>query len=165
MSELKQEKFSPRDAKIIRLNMQQIPWPLLLEADPGRAMVTDYLSEAFTRVAWIGDDAIGVYALKRLSPISFELMNISVAETFQGSGLGRRLLGHAVGLAEAKGGREVYVGTGNSSFSALRLYQRMGFRIVGLIPDYYTDNYPDPIQEEGIACVDMLRLKLTLTPE
>ena len=127
-------EFKPRDAKFVRLNTQQIPWDLLLEADPNKTFVEAYISEAFTRVAWYQEKAIGVYALKRLAPTSFELMNICVAREFQGTGMGRRLLGHAIGLAEAKGGREVHLGTGNSSLGPLRLYQRMGFRIVGVIP-------------------------------
>ncbi len=157
--------FKPRDAKFTRLNMEQIPWGLLLEADPDKAYVEAYISEAFTRVAWYMEKAIGVYALKKLTPTSFELMNICVADAFRGTGMGRRLLGHAVGLAEAKGAREVHLGTGNSSFAALRLYQRMGFRIVEVIPNYFPDNYAEPLVENGIACVDMLRLKMTLTPE
>jgi len=157
--------FKPRDAKFVRLDMQKIPWELLLEADPSEGFVQAYISEAFTRVAWFEEKAIGVYALKRLSPTSFELMNICVAEQFHGTGMGRRLLGHAIGLAEAKGGREVHLGTGNSSLGPLRLYQRMGFRIVDVIPNYYPDNYPEPLVENGIPCVDMLRLKMMLTPE
>jgi ribosomal protein S18 acetylase RimI-like enzyme len=92
-------------------------------------------------------------------------MNIAVREDCRGIGLGRRLLGHAIGLAEAKGGRVVEVGTGNSSFDALAFYQRAGFRIVGVIRDFFTDNYPEPIVENGIRCRDMVRLELELTPE
>ena len=145
---------------------QNFGFPLFLgQTDPNKAFVEGYICEAFTRVAWYEDKAIGVYALKRLTPTSFELMNICVANAFQGTGMGRRLLGHAIGLAEAKGGREVHLGTGNSSFGALRLYQRMGFRIVEVIPNYFPDNYAEPLVENGIACVDMLRMKLELTPE
>lgn len=162
---MSEAEFNPRDTRIVRLDMQDPPWTLLLDADPSKKLVEAYLSEAFTRVAWYEDVAIGVYALKRLSATSFELMNISVAADFRGTGLGRRLLGHALGLAEAKGAREVYLGTANSSLGPLRLYQRMGFRIVGVIPDFFTDNYSEPMEEDGIPCVDMLRLKLTLLPE
>ena len=59
----------------------------------------------------------------------------------------------------------VEVGTGNSSLDALAFYQRAGFRIVGVIPDFFVDNYPEPIVENGIRCIDMVRLRLTLTPE
>jgi GNAT superfamily N-acetyltransferase len=116
-----------------------------------------------TRVAKLGDEVIGVYALVRHDPTMFEL-DEHRARTYQGV-VCRRLLGHAIGLAESKGARVIDVGTGNSSFAALAFYQRSGFRIVGVVPDFFRDNYPEPIVENGIRCVDMIRLRLVLTPE
>ncbi len=157
--------FDPRDARILRPYPEEIPWHLLLDADPSRARIESYLSDTLTRIAKRNDEVIGVYALKRTGEITFELMNIAVAEAYQGTGLGRRLLGHSIGLAESSGARVIDVGTGNSSFRALRFYQRAGFRIVGVEPDFFTNNYAEPIVEDGIRCVDMVRLKLVLTPE
>ena len=157
--------FSPRDARILRPYPEEMPWDLLLDADPSRARVESYLSDDYTRIAKYDDRVIGVYALARLEPTSFELMNIAVAEAYQRTGLGRWLLGHAIGLAESRGARVVEVGTGNSSFYALRFYQRAGFRIVGVRPNYFVENYPEPIVEDGLPCVDMIRLALELTPE
>jgi ribosomal protein S18 acetylase RimI-like enzyme len=159
------ERFEPRDARVLRPYPEELPWDLLLEADPSRQRIESYLSNDFTRVAKLGDDVIGVYVLARHDPITFELMNIAVRDDYQGKGLGRRLLGHAIGLAESKGARVIDVGTGNSSFAALAFYQRAGFRVVGVIPDFFTDNYAEPIVENGIRCVDMIRLRLVLTPE
>jgi ribosomal protein S18 acetylase RimI-like enzyme len=157
--------FEPRDARMLRPYPEELPWDLLLDADPSRPRVESYLSDEFTRVAKLGDEVIGVYALTRHDPITFELMNIAVREAYQGAGLGRRLLGHAIGLAESKGARVIDVGTGNSSFEALAFYQRAGFRIIGVVPNFFIDNYERPIVENGIRCVDMVRLRLTLTPE
>ncbi len=144
---------------------EEIPWALLLDADPSRSRVESYLSDELTRIAKLADEVIGVYALARLEPVRFELMNICVHPAYRGAGLGHRLLGHAIGLAESKGARVIDVGTGNSSFDALAFYQRAGFRIIGVTPDFFVDNYPEPIVEGGIACRDMLHLRLTLTPE
>jgi len=157
--------FDPRQARFFRPYPEELPWQLLLDADPLRARVESYLTDSLTRIAKHGDAVIGVYALQRIDATTFELMNIAVAEAYQRVGLGRRLLGHAIGLAESKGARVIDVGTGNSSFGALRFYQRMGFRIVGVVPGFFTANYPEPIVEDGIACVDMIRLRLELTPE
>jgi ribosomal protein S18 acetylase RimI-like enzyme len=142
-----------------------MPWDLLLDADPSRERVQSYLDPEWTRVAHDESATLGVYVLARRDAHRFELMNIAVREDCRGTGLGRRLLGHAIGLAEAKGGRIVEVGTGNSSFDALAFYQRAGFRIVGVIRDFFVDNYPEPIVENGIRCRDMVRLELELTPE
>jgi ribosomal protein S18 acetylase RimI-like enzyme len=157
--------FDPRDARILRPYPEELPWRLLLDADPSRARIERYLSDALTRIAKRDDDVIGVYALQQRDGTTFELMNIAVAEAYQGTGLGRRLLGHAIGLAESQGARVIDVGTGNSSFDALRFYQRAGFRVVGVEPDFFTNNYAEPIVEDGIRCVDMIRLRLVLTPE
>jgi ribosomal protein S18 acetylase RimI-like enzyme len=159
------KNFDPRDARILRPYPEELPWELLLDADPSRSRIESYLSETLTRIAKRDDDVIGVYALKQMDAITFELMNIAVAEAYQGTGLGRRLLGHSIGLAESNGARVVDVGTGNSSFSALRFYQRAGFRVVGVERDFFTNNYAEPIVEDGIRCVDMIRLRLELTPE
>jgi len=158
-------KFDPRDARVLRPYPEEVPWDLLLGADPSRARIESYLSNDFTRVAKLGDEVIGVYVLARHDPITFELMNIAVRDDYRGKRLGRRLLGHAIGLAESKGARLIDVGTGNSSFAALAFYQRAGFRVVGVIPDFFIDNYAEPIVEDGIRCCDMIRLRLVLTPE
>jgi len=157
--------FEPRDARVFRPYPEELPWDLLLDADPSRTRVESYLSSEFTRVAKLNDAVIGVYVLVRHDPTTFELMNIAVSEEYRRSGLGRRLLGHAIGLAESKGARIIDVGTGNSSFAALAFYQRAGFRIIGVEPDFFVDHYPEPIVENGIRCIDMIRLRLILTPE
>lgn len=157
--------FSLRDVKITRAREGEMPWTLLLDADPSKSRVESYLSDEFTRIAIYGDEVIGVYAMTKHAPTRFEVMNIAVRENFQGKGLGRWLLGHAIGVAESKGARVIEVGTGNSSLDNLAFYQRSGFRITGVIRDYFVDNYPEPIIEDGIPCRDMVRLTLELTPE
>ena len=157
--------FNPRAAHIVRPYEGEYPWELLLESDPSRARVEGYLSDELTRIAKVDDVAIAVYALARRAPTHFELMNIAVREDYRGCGLGRRLIGHALGLAESKGARVVDVGTANSSLDNLAFYQRNGFRIVGVDPDFFTRHYPEPIFEHGIQARDRVRLRLELTPE
>lgn len=157
--------FNPRAAHIVRPYDGEYPWGLLLEADPSRARVEGYLSDELTRIAKVDDDVVAVYALARHAPTRFELMNIVVREDFRGCGLGRRLIGHALGLAETKGARVVEVGTANSSLDNLAFFQRNGFRIVGVEPDFFTRHYPEPIIENGIQARDRVRLRLELTPE
>ena len=50
------------------------------------------------------------------------------------------------------------VGTGNSSLRQLSFYQKAGFRISGIIPDYFIGDDP-PVFENGIRCIDMIRLR------
>jgi len=155
----------PQELPIVRPRADELPWDLLLEADPSRARIESYLAFDLTRIVRHEGQVLGVYVLVRHDAVRFELMNIAVHADWRRRGLGRWLLGHAIGLAESKGGRVVDVGTGNSSFEALAFYQRAGFRIVGVVPDYFVANYAEPIFENGIRCRDMVRLSLVLEPE
>jgi ribosomal protein S18 acetylase RimI-like enzyme len=150
---------------IVRPRPEEMPWDLLLEADPSRERVEGYLDPKLMRIVKYEAEILGVYVLARREATRFELMNIAVRADCRQQGLGRWLLGHAIGLAETKGGRVVEVGTGNSSLDALAFYQRAGFRIVGVVRDFFVDNYPAPIVENGIRCRDMIRLELILEPE
>jgi ribosomal protein S18 acetylase RimI-like enzyme len=158
-------RFNPREYQISRPTPQDVPWPLLLDADPSEARVRGYLDAELFRVAWRNGEIVACYVLVAHEPTRYELMNIAVTPALRGSGLGRWMLGHAIGLAESKGARTIEVATGNSSFDALRFYQRNGFRIVAVVPDFFTEHYPEPIVENGIQCRDQLRLRLELTPE
>ena len=127
-----------------------MPWDLLLDADPSRARIESYLTEQLTRIAKHDDAVIGVYVLAAHDATTFELMNIAVAEAYQGTGLGRRLLGHAIGLAESK------ARASSTSAPAIRVSPRCGFISAGLSDRRRragitsSTNYPEPIVEDGL---------------
>lgn len=102
-------EFRPQDADLYRPYPDEIPWELLLMADPDEARVHSYADADFMRVAKYRDQAIGVYVVRALTPTVFELTNLAVAPGYRRRGLGRWLLGHAIGLAETKGARELRV--------------------------------------------------------
>ena len=64
-------------------------------------------------------------------------------------------------MLKARWGCAVEIGTGNSSLDQLALYQKLGFRITGIVAGFFYD-YPKPIVENGIACRDMVRLRVEL---
>jgi len=64
-------------------------------------------------------------------------------------------------LAKESGAKALEVGTGNSSLSQLVLYQKCGFRLHSIESDFF-DSYPEPIFENGILCIDMVRLRVEL---
>ncbi len=138
------------------------PWALLLEADPSRERIESYLHSG-TVVGMFDDDSlVGVFVLSPVHNGSIELMNIAVDAPYRGQGYGTRLLAEAIGRGRALGARQITVGTGNSSLAQLAFYQKAGFRIVGVDPDFFIRNYPEPIEENGIPCRDMIRLALVL---
>lgn len=137
---------------------EEIPYPLLLLADPSKAMIDSYLPSSTIYVAEQEGKIIGVYVLLPIGPKAVEVKNIAVAEALQGQGIGKLLLSHAGHTAKAKGYRTITIGTANSSVGQIYLYQQQGFEITGVKVNYFTDNYPEPIYENGEKCVDQLIL-------
>lgn len=75
---------------------------------------------------------VGVYVLLATRPKTMEAVNVAIAENYQGKGIGKLLVMHAVNTAKEKGFKTIEMGTGNSSISQLALYQKCGFRIAGI---------------------------------
>jgi len=101
---------------------------------------------------------IGVHVLLPTRPHTIEIVNIAVDEKSQGSGVGKILLQHAIETAKAMGYTTIEIGTGNSSLGQLDLYQKCGFRIVGVDRNFFLRHYEEDIIENGIRCTDMIRL-------
>lgn len=149
---------------LIELAPAQAPWPLLLLADPDSQQVMRYLPDSRVLALAADEHIVGVVVITDRAEGEAEVTNLAVDEAWQGHGLGRRLLESAIAQARARGLQRLAIATGNSSLAQLGLYQRVGFRIVGVDPDYFVRHYPEPIIENGIACRDQLRLVLELRP-
>ena len=63
--------FSLRDVHITRADPEEMPWSLLLDADPSKTRVESYLSDQFTRIAKYEGEVVGVYALVKQAPMRF----------------------------------------------------------------------------------------------
>lgn len=137
------------------------PMDLLLEADPSEKLIRLYLAEGHCYVAELDGQVVGVYVLLPLSESAAEIKNIAVAEMERGKGYGKRMIEHALDEARKAGFRHVEIGTGNSSFAQLALYQKCGFRMKSIDRDFFTRYYPEPIIENGLVCRDMVRLEFT----
>lgn len=142
---------------------ENAPWDLLLLADPSEKNVKAYLEKGICYIAKIANEIVGEFVLLPKSQQVYELMNIAVLPEYQGQKIGKILLRSAISISQQRGATELELGTGNSSLSQLAFYQKAGFRIVGVIPNFFIDNYEEPIYENGIQCRDMIRLKLNLS--
>ena len=141
---------------------EEKPYELLLMADPSKAMVDEYLSRGVCFIAEYEGEMVGEFVLLKTRPETVEIVNIAVQEELQGQGVGRHMIKEAIEAARRLGCKTVEIGTGNSSFHQLKLYQRCGFRIVGVDRHFCVRHYEEEIIEGGIRCVDMIRLSLDL---
>jgi ribosomal protein S18 acetylase RimI-like enzyme len=138
------------------------PFDLLLLADPSVKMVEKYIFASSVYVAIIDIQIVGVLALLPIDETLIEIKNIAVLETHQGKGIGKKLLAFAFSEAKEKGFQDIQIGTANSSIGQLALYQKMGFEMDHIIKSFFTDNYPEPMYENGILVRDMVVLKKAL---
>ncbi|WP_010094318.1 GNAT family N-acetyltransferase [Ornithinibacillus scapharcae] len=149
--------------QIRKLRKDEVPpIDLLLHADPSEEMIMGYLQRGVCYVAEMNHDIIGVYVLLPTRPGTMEIVNVAVSTHYRGKGIGKALVQDAIENARLSGYNAVEIGTGNSSINQLALYQKCGFRIIGIDPDFFIRNYSEEIFEFGIQCRDMIRLKLDL---
>lgn len=143
---------------ITKLIKEAYPMDLLLLADPSESLVKQYVERGECYIAEINEETVGVYVLLRTRSDTVELVNIAVAEHYHGQGIGKALVLDAIQRAKQQEYKIIEVGTGNSSIGQLALYQKCGFRITGVDKDFFKIHYDEKIVENGIVCVDMIRL-------
>lgn len=140
-----------------------VPYELLLLADPSPKIVNEYLQRGECYTASLSDQStVGVFVLLKTRPETIEIVNIAVREEEQGKGIGKRMIYEAIEIAKQQGAKTIEIGTGNSSVTQLALYQRCGFRIIGVDLDFFLRHYEEEIFENGIQCRDMIRLRLDI---
>lgn len=143
-------------------NIEDIPMRLLMDADPEEKMIEAYIHRSRTFLMYDKGEVIGVYVLLATRPNTVEIMNIALTKAMQGKGLGEQLLRHALETSRKLGYRIVEIGTGSTGMSQLYLYQKCGFRMVGVEVDYFLRNYSMPLYENGLRIRDMVRLSRKL---
>jgi N-acetylglutamate synthase-like GNAT family acetyltransferase len=117
----------PRDLEMFRPWRDEMPWDLLVSSGADEDALREVLELDLVRVAKLEGRIVGAYGIRPLSPTCFELVALAVAEGWRGKAFGRWLVGHAIGLAESRGGREILV-RGQRHAAFLR---RFGFEPVG----------------------------------
>lgn len=143
----------------------QIPYELLLLADPSKDLMNEYLKRSEIYTARQNDETIGVIVLFPLTNETVEIKNVAVKPEFQGQGIGSLLIENAVQVALFNKQRSICIGTANSSVGQLYLYQKLGFEITGVKRHFFTNNYAEPIYENSIQAKHMLMLTRQLNDE
>ena len=89
------------------------------------------------------------YIICRLVNAELHILRIAVKPQWRGHGLATRLLARAFAQAAKKGAGSAFLEVRPSNQSAIALYHRQGFRLIGKKPDYYTDTREDSNISDG----------------
>ncbi len=145
---------------IKKMDINNIPYDLLLLADPSKEKIDEYLNGSHSYIYEIAGIIVGVCVYKELSKDTFEIMNIAIHPEYQGRGLAKKFINFVIDKVKEVNAKELLIGTGNSSINQLALYQKCGFRIFDISKDFFKNNYEEEIWENGIKCIDMIRLHI-----
>ena len=143
-----------------------VPWP----DDAYRSEIVSNRLASYV-VARLGDRVVGFAGLWVMVDEG-HVTTFAVDPRFRRRGVGERLLLALLDIAEARRAREATLEVRLSNMPARRLYEKYGFRPVGIRPRYYSDNGEDalimttdplaaPAMRERIA---RLRLALEARP-
>ncbi|WP_430787318.1 GNAT family N-acetyltransferase [Virgibacillus flavescens] len=141
---------------------EALPLELLLLADPSEKLVREYVSRGKCFIMEHGGIILGTYVLIPTRPETAEIVNVAVNEGYHGQGYGKQLVLHAIETAKREGFKTIEIGTGNSGVVQLALYQKCGFRMTSIDRDFFVRHYDEPIFENGIQVIDMVRLSQDL---
>lgn len=151
------------DLIIRRLNKdEEVPYDLLLIADETIEAIDRYVKNSEIYILEKENKMIAVYVLQSINKTKIEIKNIAVDEKHQGQGIGKFLLRNASDKAIGKGYKTIIIGTGDASTKQLQLYQKEGFEIYDTKKNFFIDNYPEPIYENGMQLKHMIMLKKEL---
>jgi ribosomal protein S18 acetylase RimI-like enzyme len=138
---------------------EEIPYHLLLLADDTMEAIDRYVHEAEIHVCETDKRLVAVFVLKVVSNDCIEIKNIAVDSDYQGKGIGTHLLNKAYEIAMTGGYRSLLIGTGDHCVRELEWYEKSGFIKFKIIKDFFVNNYPEPIYENGKQLTDMIVLK------
>ena len=130
-------------------------------AEDSAAELDSYIDVGRVLVATSDDEIIGHLQLTGTGdPRQVEIKNMAVRETWQGHGIGRRLIQVAVDLAAAEAVPTILVATAAADIGNQRFYQRQGFRMRSVERDAFTPatGYPPGLLIDGIELRDRVWL-------
>jgi ribosomal protein S18 acetylase RimI-like enzyme len=140
----------------------EIPYELLLLADETVEAINQYIFNC--DIYLLRDDLldVAVMALYPNSNIELEIKNIAVLENYRSQGIGGVLIGKAKQIAEESGYKTLTVGTSDTGFQQIKFYEKNGFIKKGMRKDFFIENYPFPIYENGLQMRDMVILEFVI---
>lgn len=141
----------------------EIPYHLLLLADETKEAIDQYIFKSDIYLLHDGIKNIAVMALCKISDTELEIKNVAVIESYRSKGIGSILMNKAKEIAKENHYKTLTVGTSDTGFQQIRFYEKNGFIKSGILKDFFIENYPVPIYENGLQMRDMVLLTHHLT--
>ena len=125
---------------------------LLLEADPSKDMINNYLKNGELFVLTYKDDVACIAVVTKIDEDTVELKNIATKKEFRGNGYGKKMLKYLADNYKQKY-KKMLVGTSENN---IPFYVKQGFdKYEKTIKNFFVDNYDEEIWDGDLHCADM----------
>ncbi len=126
---------------------------LLLEADPSKDMINNYLKNGELFVLTYKDDVACIAVVTKIDEDTVELKNIATKKEFRGQGLGKKMLKYLADNYKQKY-KKMLVGTTENN---IPFYVKQGFdKYEKTIKNFFVDNYDEKIWDGDLICTDLI---------
>ena len=128
---------------------------LLLIGDEDEAMINRYLEPSTLFVLYDSENPVSLCAVIKIDSKTIEIKNLATYPQYQNKGYASALLDFVYDKYKNKA---LILGTGENE-KTLRFYRKRGFVEFDIIKNFFTENYSNPIFENGRQLVDLIYLK------
>lgn len=153
----KKGELAPREIRRITTGKREF-MQLLLLADPEPQAIERYLDKSELYVLLESGRPVSEIALYPRADGHIEIKNLATAPEARNKGFAGELIRHALRICAPRYSR-IYVGT---DASMAPYYESFGFRKDYVEPNFFIDNYENPIIVDGTPLTDMQVLSMPL---
>lgn len=143
----------------VQIGREYVALELLMAQNSNVEEVNRQLQASIVFCGMLNGECIAVCLAEPKSE-SYELSNWVVAPAYRGKRYGKTLLLYAFDYLKAMGGQSIDMAGSNADVTAFISLQRLGFRIIGVLRNYFKNDSTKA--ENGIARRDLLRYRFTL---
>lgn len=133
---------------------------ILLVGDEDEKMIDKYLEQSTLFALYANDALTSVCAVVIQDAETVEIKNIATYPEYQNKGYASALIDFVGNKYKSKF-KYLILGTGEND-KTLAFYKKRGFRETHRIKNFFVENYPHPIFENGKQLTDMIYLKKIL---
>ena len=130
---------------------------ILLIGDEEVSMINKYLEQSTIFALYDNDILTSICAVMEVDSETVEIKNLATYPQYRNKGYASKLLNFVFDRYK-KDFKAVILGTGENE-TTLNFYKKRGFIQTRRIKNFFTDNYSNPIFENGKQLVDMIYLK------
>ncbi len=130
---------------ILAIEKLSFQWPWERISFEGELSCQNALSYVVKSAETGREDQIIAYAFLRRAADELHILKIAVAPAQRGQGIAACILNRCFTISAQQGADSVHLEVRPSNVPAMKLYEKLGFKVIGRRPNYYADSKEDAL--------------------